>query len=192
MTHSPELDRLLGPIVALQALIDATGKRGMIIGGVAASLLGRPRLTADVDALFVLPPEALRSLIDTARRHQLFPRVEDPLEFAQDTRMLLFRHEPSGLNVDISLGSLPFEEEAVSKAATYAVGALSLRLVRPEDLIILKAVAHRPRDMADIAAVASNHPDIDAGYIEYWLLQFAGALDAPEIWTDVERILKGQ
>jgi hypothetical protein len=35
--------------------LDVTKMPAMIIGGVAASILGRPRLTQDVDALAILP-----------------------------------------------------------------------------------------------------------------------------------------
>ena len=45
MSAPRELTPLLEPLAALQRLLDRFGERGMIIGGVAASLLGRPRLT---------------------------------------------------------------------------------------------------------------------------------------------------
>ena len=50
----------------LMGWLDAAHIPSMIIGGVAASVLGRPRLTRDVDALAVLPEadwaEAIRPL----------------------------------------------------------------------------------------------------------------------------------
>ena len=45
MTASKEIAPLLGPIAALQRLLARFGDQGMVIGGVAASLLGKPRLT---------------------------------------------------------------------------------------------------------------------------------------------------
>lgn len=45
---------LLAALRALVAWLDATGTRGAIIGGVAASLLGRPRVTGDVGALVLV------------------------------------------------------------------------------------------------------------------------------------------
>jgi len=46
-------------VAALQRLLARFGNQGIVIGGVAASLLGRPRLTADVDALLLLSIEEL-------------------------------------------------------------------------------------------------------------------------------------
>jgi hypothetical protein len=38
----------------------------------------------------------------------------------------------------------------VERSKLYQIGPLALRLPTPEDLIILKAVAHRPKDLLDI------------------------------------------
>jgi hypothetical protein len=58
-----------------------------------------------------------------------------------------------------------------------------------EDLIILKAVAHRPKDLLDIQGIAANHPGLDRGRVEHWVREFAGVLEMPELWEDVARLL---
>jgi len=61
------LEPLLDPIRAVQRLIDHFDQRGIIVGGVAASLLGQPRLTADADAMLLLPLEELPRLLQLAQ-----------------------------------------------------------------------------------------------------------------------------
>ena len=73
--------------------------------------------------------------------------------FARRNRVVLLRHEASGIGVDVSLGMLPFEEEAVAHGAVQRIGDVDLRLPTVEDLIILKAVANRPKDLLDIAGI---------------------------------------
>ena len=51
MIQPQDLTPLLASLAALQRLLARFGNQGIIIGGVAASLLGRPRLTADVDTV---------------------------------------------------------------------------------------------------------------------------------------------
>jgi hypothetical protein len=46
---------LLAALADLMKWLDAANMPSMVIGGVAASLLGRPRLTQDADALAILP-----------------------------------------------------------------------------------------------------------------------------------------
>ena len=58
VAERPGLTPLLAALRALVAWFDATRTRGAIIGGVAASLLGRPRVTGDVDALVLVDDDA--------------------------------------------------------------------------------------------------------------------------------------
>ena len=92
------------------------------------------------------------------------------------------RHTASGIDIDISLGMLPFENEMVARSQSMAMGGLQLRLPSPEDLIILKAVAHRPQDLLDIDSVLASQPGLDKEYIRVWVQQFAEALEMPELW----------
>lgn len=185
MTDPEDLAPLLAPLTAVQKLLERFGGRGLIFGGVAASLLGQPRLTADVDALLLLSTEELPRLIEAANQEGLEPRISDAHDFARRNRVLLLRHKTSGINVDISLGVLPLEVEAVERSQNYRAGALNIRLPTPEDLIIFKAVAHRPRDLLDIQAIIQSHPQLDRVRIKHWVTEFARALDMPELWDDI-------
>ena len=180
----------MAPVAAVQRLIEQLNDQGVIIGGVAASLLGQPRLTADADALILLSLEEVPRLVELARAEGLQPRIADAVEFARRSRVVLLRHEESGIDVDISLGLLPFEVETVERSVEHQAGALRIRLPTPEDLIILKAVAHRPKDMLDIEAVISAEEHLDRKRIAFWTRQFADLLEVPELWTDVEKLLR--
>jgi hypothetical protein len=161
----------------------------MVIGGVAASLLGQPRLTADLDAVIILDVAELPHLLEAAIQEGLIPRISDAEAFARQNRVLLLRHDVSGIPVDISLGALPLEEEAVKRSVVRHVGEVAIRLPTPEDLVILKAVAHRPQDLLDIQAIVESHPDLDRERIRYWVSEFAQTLAMPELWDDIARWL---
>jgi hypothetical protein len=138
VTSSQEITPLLAPLAALQRLIEHFGDRGMIIGGVAVSLIGKPRLTADVDAVILLSTDDLPHLMQAAAQEGLVPRLDNAEDFARRHRVLLLRHEGSGIHVDISLGMLPIEVEAVNRSLIHQAGTLAIRLPTPEDLIIFK------------------------------------------------------
>lgn len=187
---SPEsLAPLLAPIQALQSLLSRFHERGVIIGGIAASLLGTPRYTVDLDAVFLLSFEDIPGLLSEAAQLGIEPRISDAAGFALKSRVLLLRHTASGTDIDLSLGILPFEVEMVERSSMVDVGAIKLRLPTPEDLIIMKAVAHRPKDLGDIQAIAASHPDLDKERIRSWLEQFGEALDLPGLWEEIARLL---
>ena len=180
---------LIAPVQALQNLLSRFHERGVIIGGVAASLLGTPRFTADLDAVFLLSLEDIPKLLSEAALLGIDPRISDVVSFARRNRVLLLRHTASGTNIDLSLGILPFEVEMVERSSKVDIGSIQLRLPTPEDLIIMKAIAHRPKDLEDIRAVAANHPKMDQERIRFWVDQFGEALDLPALWESISPLL---
>ena len=63
------------------------------------------------------------------------------------------------------------------------IGQIKLRLPTPEDLIIMKAIAHRPKDLMDIQSIAASVPDLDKrAHVRIWVEQFGEALDMPDLW----------
>jgi Nucleotidyltransferase of unknown function (DUF6036) len=180
----------MATLQALQRLIDGFENQGVIIGGVAVSLLGKPRFTADADAVILISIADLGHLLSAAEREGFEPRVPNYEELAHKSRILLLRHRLTAITCDISLGALPFEKEMVDRSRLVPVGRLRLRLPSVEDLIIMKAVAHRPKDLLDIQTLVEIHPDLDRSRIEHWVRQFAELLEMPELWTDVAAILQ--
>lgn len=183
------LTPLLAPLLALQNLIQVFDDQGVIIGGVAASLLGTPRFTVDLDAVFLVSIRNVSDLLLEAERLGIEPRISDPISFARRTRVLLLRHIPSGTDIDISLGSLPFEVEMVERSIVVEVSSLKMRLPTPEDMIILKSVAHRPKDLEDIRAIAASHPDLDQERVRFWVEQFGTDLNLPDLWDTIQNLL---
>ena len=153
-----EIGPLQSPLAAVQQLLERFDNQGVIIGGVAASVLGVPRFTADVDVVILLAVDRLPRLLESAAELGLVPRIADAEEFARRNRVVLLRHEESGIAVDVSMGMLPFEDEVVARSTVHRIGDLELRLPTSEDLIILKAVAHRGKDLLDIEGIVRGHP----------------------------------
>jgi len=185
----PELLPLLVVVRDLVAWLQAGKVPGVIIGGLAASLWGRPRLTRDVDALVLVEEGNWAEFMAIGAEHGFSLRRDDALAFAQEARVLLMRHQESGIDVDIVFGSLPFEKKAVAQAIWMELGGVQAPLPLPEDLIIMKAVAHRPQDLADIEGILAAHPKLNLKRVRGWVREFAAALSMPEILNDLEALL---
>ena len=189
MSEAKPLVPLLEALRDLVAWFRAARVHGVVIGGVAASFLGRPRVTRDVDALISLDEGRWKMFLTAGAQFGFVPRRPDALRFAREVRVLLVHHEPSGIDTDIVLSSLPFEEETVARAVPVNVGGITIPLPTPEDLVILKAVAHRPRDLADIESILDAHPKLDLRRVRRCVRNFSSALEMPEILSDLEGIL---
>jgi Nucleotidyl transferase of unknown function (DUF2204) len=182
-------DNLLQPLADLGRWLDAVHAQAIVVGGVAVSFLGRPRFTQDIDALAILAEAEWEAAIATAAVHGIEPRIDDPVEFARRSRVLLLRHRQSAIDIDVILGGLQFEEDAVAQGRTYSVNGVKVRLPRVEDLLIMKAVAHRPRDLQDIEGLLEAHPGADLHTVRRWISEFAAATAMSDLIEDFDKLL---
>ena len=189
MSKAKALAPLREALSALISLLRAERVSGILIGGVAASLLSRPRLTRDIDAIVLLGEEHWEKFLSTAARFGFAARRPDALTFARQAHVLLLRHEPSEIEADVVFAGLPFEEEAIARAVWVDFEGVRLPLPTIEDLVIMKAVANRPRDLADIEALLDAQRNLDLRRVRRWVREFAAALDRPSILSDLETAL---
>lgn len=129
----------------------------MIIGGVAVIAHGVPRLTVDIDATVAAAETDVDHLINALSRDGIQARIENAREFAEKNQILLAVHELSGTSIDLSLAWLPFEEEALRASQPCDYAGVRIRIPRPEDLVVYKLVACRPRDLDDAEGLMVLH-----------------------------------
>jgi hypothetical protein len=161
----------------------------MVVGGVAASILGRPRATRDIDALTMLAEDKWAAALYAAERHGIAPRIEEPLEFARRTRVLLLRHVESGIDIDLILGRLPFEEQAIARGKFHDLGGVRVKLPTVEDLLIMKAIAQRPRDLRDMEGLLDANPDANVDTVRQWVREFSNAMTMPDLLEGFEKLM---
>ena len=163
----------------------------MLIGGIAVIARGVPRLTRDVDATIDGASVKLEDLITWLGGVALVPRINDVLEFADANQVLLLRHEPSGVDVDVSIAWLAFELEAIAASDRLEIAGVRVHVARAEDLVIYKAVAFRPQDQQDIERLLTLHgATIDLARARRVVTEFATALDEPELCGQVAGIIR--
>jgi predicted nucleotidyltransferase len=190
VSDQPLATEFIDALRDLEEWLDETRTPHTLLGGIAVSLIAQPRSTRDIDACISVQPPLWKSLIDSGKSHGFAPRVDDAVAFAERSRVFLLVHEPTGIKIDLSVAGLPFEQEMLSRASTIPVGDFEVKVPSPEDLIITKAVAHRPRDLVDIASIVEIHQKLDRSRVRRLVKEFATVLEMPEIADDLERILK--
>jgi hypothetical protein len=113
-------------------------------------------------------------------------RVKDTAQFALEHRVLLLRTR-GGVDLDVSLAGIPFEESVVRRASTFVFHPkIKLRTCSAEDLVVLKAFANRDKDWLDVEGVlVRQRGKLDWRYILRHLRPLAELKDEPGI---VERL----
>ena len=138
---------------ALAEALAAAGARWYLFGAQAALIWGRPRLTADVDVTVRLEPEDPEALVRALAQRGFRLRVDPGDDFVRRTRVLPFVFEPNGLPVDVVLAGPGLEELFLSRAVPVRVGSVTVPVISPEDLIVTKILAGRPKDVEDVRGI---------------------------------------
>jgi hypothetical protein len=190
----------LGPVfdaaLAAQAACEALGLKFCVIGGVALQRWGEPRFTADAD-LSVLVEPGHENAVAVALLTRMESRVENPLEFARRTRVMLLKSD-DGVGVDLVLAGLPFEARVIERSSLWQIDDdTTLRTCSAEDLLVMKAFAARDKDWADITGILERIGiRLDLNHVRKELQPLVAAKEEPEILEQLElritRILGGQ
>lgn len=140
--------------------------RYVVVGGVAVVLHGYPRMTADIDLVVDLEPEAALQTVRILTEMGLRPRVPVDAEEFADPKKRLDWIDQRGMTVfnlsdpDDPLRSvdlfveppIPFDE-LWSRSVMIELPSTEVRVASMDDLITMKKAAGRPEDLADIQAL---------------------------------------
>jgi uncharacterized nucleotidyltransferase DUF6036 len=121
-----------------------------IVGGIANAVWGEPRATVDVDVSVSVDDNDLHATVSRIATHFRSP-VSDPVDFVEQTRVLPLDTE-DGVGIDVIFALLPFELDAIRRARNISVAGRMVAVVTAEDLILMKIISERPRDLADAEA----------------------------------------
>ncbi len=148
----------------------------MIIGGQAVLIYGEPRLTRDIDVTLGVGPERLADVTEFARASAWRVLVEAPQEFVQRTMVLPCIDVGSGIRIDFIFSHSPYERQAMDRVRRVPIGRAAVRFAAPEDVVVHKIIAGRPRDLDDVQSILLKNPQLDREYIRRWLREFDKSL----------------
>ena len=131
----------------------ALGIRWFLFGGQAAILYGSTRVTEDIDVTVELGRHTARELVSLLARKGFSLRVRDSAKFVEQTRVLPIVHMSSAVPIDIVFAGPGLEESFIERRCEQRREGIRIPVASPEDLIVMKILAGRPRDIDDIRSV---------------------------------------
>jgi predicted nucleotidyltransferase len=176
-------------IVEIVGVLEALDIDYMLIGGIANAVWGEPRATVDVDVTIAVDEPSIPATIERLAEH-VRVAVADPVSFVGQTRVLPVDTR-SGVRADVIFALLPFEMNALRRARSVRLAGRDVRVVTPEDLIVMKIISERPQDLADAEGLTRRRVhELDLVYLDPLVREMATSLERPDIldrwrrWTD--------
>lgn len=180
MSGSAPLADLLGGLASALAEL---GSRWYLFGAQAVVLWGRPRLTADVDVTVEVAPAGVPRLLEALAVRGFELRLKSGVEeFVARTRVLPLWYRPGELQVDVVLAGPGLEEAFLERAVLVDVDGVAVPVLAPEDLVVTKILAGRPKDLDDVRGILAERRDrLDAEAIRGTLRLLEEALGQSDL-----------
>jgi hypothetical protein len=168
---------IVDAVRALAVVLERLEVPWYVFGAQAATVWGAPRMSADLDVTARIAPERGAQAVVDLEAAGFRLRVGNAAEFVARTRVLPFVHVATGMPVDIVLSGPGLEEEFHRRAIAVDVGGVSIPFISPEDLVVTKVLAGRPKDLEDVRGVLrARAGTLDLDYVRATLALLEQAL----------------
>lgn len=123
----------------MREAVEAVGEAGyrfLVLGGLASSLVGRPRWTHDID--FLVRPDDAREVLAVLQAAGFTTEETDPVWIYK-----AFKRDVMVDVIFMVMGGIYLDDEMLSRSIERDYGGLRLRIPSPEDQIVIKGIVHR-------------------------------------------------
>lgn len=162
-----------------------------LMGGVALSVWGHLRATYDADLLVGAGTAEAGKLLDRLRPLGARPRRTPPVVHLDGVDMLQLSipapERDLEIQVDVALECTDFLSEVIARRVPAQLPGwdTAYAVVTCEDLILLKLLAGRMIDRADVAALLrTNRNDLDLRYMQKWLTTWDLSAQFEDVWNE--------
>ncbi|MCC6738627.1 MAG: hypothetical protein IT452_06245 [Planctomycetia bacterium] len=171
--HGNMADELLEKARSLSGVLTARGITHAFIGGLAMNAWSIPAPTYDIDLCAALDPADVPGLIADLDRAGFVPPPTAWLNSVGAARFQEFSvHWPVGAGLraaDIFLATDGFQQSALTRRRPVDLAeGFRTFVVSPEDLLIYKLVAWRPKDRAAIERLLAVQSALEWTYVREW------------------------
>lgn len=162
----------------------------MVIGGQAVLLYGEPRMTRDIDITIGAGTDRLGELLGVLKETGLRAIPKTVNDFVEETFVLPAIDDKTGIRADFIFSFTPYETAAIKRARTIAIAGEKTAFAAPEDVIIHKIFAGRPRDIEDAKSIVLKIKKLDTAYLKSRLAEFDAAFPDKKILETFLNLLK--
>jgi hypothetical protein len=156
----------IGLFLHLGSLLTRAQIPHALIGGHAVNAWVEPRYTADIDITIQTDAAAANARLVSALGEGGFVRTlvhGEDLPSGPD--FIRYKSQDGRVTLELQAAKTAFQRELIERARPLRSGLL--RVATPEDLIVLKLIADRPKDQIDLLGLAAL-PDLDWAYVDRW------------------------
>ena len=192
------MPNIIDVVVGLGEVFDRLQLRFAVGGALANIYWGILRATVDVDCLISLPAIKYQLLADELnaigctlldQHGQDVSVTVARLREQVDQRKLIECYYPlpnAPVRVELFVPVVPLQEEILRRAVPIRMRNREIRITTAEDLILLKLVFHRVKDLLDVRGILwLQRERLDLDYLRLW----SARTHEPDVQRELERLI---
>lgn len=152
------------PLRYVTGLLAALGEEYAVIGAHAVNCWLEPRMTGDIDVTVGAGRQVLESLRARLLGEGFRVAREHGAEAPSGVDFVRYVSADGAIVIEIQVAKTELQREVIRRAVRSASG---LRVATAEDLIVLKLIADRTKDQADLEGLLALGA-LDWSYVEKW------------------------
>lgn len=144
-----------------------------MMGGLAVRIHAIPRPTYDVDFTISLPRERLPELYPVAEsKGYTLPEAQETGWIVTVKGLSVIKFQwyilDRTIDVDVFLAESHFQQQVLQRRQSHVTERGQAWFVSPEDLVLLKLLAYRPKDQVDVLDILFVQGQLDVAYMRTW------------------------
>lgn len=180
---------VLAVLAAVAPVLRRSGDRWYLFGAQAVTVWGRPRMSSDVDITAAIA-EPHDDFVAALQRAGFDLRTSDWRDFVARTQVLPLLHLTTQMPLDVVLAGPGLEEQFLARAVVVSLAGMEVPVISPEDLIVTKLLAGRPKDVEDVRGILEErHERLDLARLRSLFHLLEEALSRSDLTPDFERLL---
>jgi predicted nucleotidyltransferase len=181
-------------VVVLAEVFDRLHFRFAVGGAIANNFWGIVRTTQDVDCLISLPAiqyqvfaDELNSIgFELRDQHGQSLSLTVPLLLEQARERKLIECYFKSVRVELFVPAVALQEEVLRRAVRLPLNGNEIPITTAEDLILLKLVFHRVKDLQDIRGILwVQRGRLDLDYLRHW----SARTHEPEVRLELDQMI---
>jgi len=161
----------------------------IIMGGIAAGVLGEPRVTGDVDIDIQLDKDDISDFLNKAKKAGF--RFDKKKCSKRARKTSVFQINYGDFHIDFIIASIDLERETFKRKKIVRLYNTKAFFPTPEDLILLKIIPGRPQDILDAEKIIIRHKKkLDINYLEKWAQRLSDEAEDMRIYNTLKELLK--
>jgi hypothetical protein len=188
------MPNLINVVAALAEVLDRLQVRFAVGGAIANNYWGIVRTTKDIDCLISLPQIKYQLFADELNAigftlgegHDQYVPLTVPRLLEQVRQRKLITCFKQSIRVEFFVPAVPLQDEILRRAVALPLGNRQVPITSAEDLILLKLIFHRVKDLLDVRGILYvQRGQLDLEHMRHWS---ARTLE-PDVQNELEQLI---